>query len=161
MDAGRRIVVGVSGSPASQAALSWAAREARLRNAALHVVHTWDPVPHRAPYAQPSSQTREQQRQTAHGRLADVLRGAFGPATPQWVTAELAEGVPERVLVQRSGGTGLLVIGATTLADPLGRPAGPVVRACVTHAHCPLVIIGVTAGQPGITRSGSCRSRVA
>ena len=32
------IVVGVSGSPASGAALSWAAEEARLRGARLHVV---------------------------------------------------------------------------------------------------------------------------
>jgi nucleotide-binding universal stress UspA family protein len=163
MDTGRqqRIVVGVSGSRASQAALSWAAGEARLRSAALCVVHVWDPVPHRAPYALASSQSREQQRQTAHDRLADALSGVFGPATPRWVSAEMAEGVAERVLVQRSAGTGLLVIGATTPADQLDPPAGPVVRACLTHAQCPLVIISAAAGPPGITGSGDRQSRVA
>jgi nucleotide-binding universal stress UspA family protein len=160
------IIVGVSGSAASRAALGWAAGEARLRGAALDVVHVWDPVPYRAPYAPPSRQTREQQHRAAHSRLADALRGAFGPATPGWVTAELAEGVPERVLVQRSRGTGLLVIGATAPADPLDSPAGPVARACIAHSHCPLVIISVAAGRPGSTSSGMTgagdrRSRVA
>lgn len=36
--AGRRIVVGVDGSAASVAALAWAAREARLRQAELRAV---------------------------------------------------------------------------------------------------------------------------
>jgi nucleotide-binding universal stress UspA family protein len=45
------IVVGVSGSPASRAALSWAAEEARLRSARLRVVRVWDPARRAAPYA--------------------------------------------------------------------------------------------------------------
>jgi nucleotide-binding universal stress UspA family protein len=145
----QRIFAGFSGSPASQAALTWAASEARLRNASLHVLHVWDPVRHHASYAVFPSPTREQKRQSASRRLTTVMHAVFGPATPEWVTAELAEGQPERVLVQRSSRAGLLVIGATTRGDPLIRPAGPVVRACVTHARSPLVIVNVTAGPTG------------
>jgi nucleotide-binding universal stress UspA family protein len=37
------IIVGVDGSPASNTAVSWAARDARIRNAALTVVHVLPP----------------------------------------------------------------------------------------------------------------------
>jgi nucleotide-binding universal stress UspA family protein len=98
-----RIVVGVSGSAASQAALRWAAAEADMRHAALHVVHVWDPVRRRAPYA-PSSAgpAEEQDGQAAEDRLAAVTRAVFGPALAGRVTAELAQGRPERVLVEHS-----------------------------------------------------------
>lgn len=36
-----RIVVGVDDSPQAAAALRWAITEARLRHAALEVVHAW------------------------------------------------------------------------------------------------------------------------
>jgi nucleotide-binding universal stress UspA family protein len=48
----RRIVVGVDGSAASQAALRWAAGEAGLRRAGLLVIHVWDRTRRQiAPYA--------------------------------------------------------------------------------------------------------------
>ena len=47
----QRIVVGVKRSAASLAALRWAAAEARLRHATLHVVHAWEPAARRASYA--------------------------------------------------------------------------------------------------------------
>ena len=46
-----RVVVGVSGSLASKAALQWAAAEAALRGATLHVVRAWEPARRTAPYA--------------------------------------------------------------------------------------------------------------
>ena len=49
-----RIVAGVHGTAASEAALDWAAREARLRRAQLHLVLARDPTVSRwAPYASP------------------------------------------------------------------------------------------------------------
>jgi nucleotide-binding universal stress UspA family protein len=142
----QRIVTGVNGSGASQAALRWAAAEASMRHAELHVVHAWDPVQHRAPYASASaSSAADQERQAAEGRLDAAMRAVFGPAPPGRVTAELAEGRAERVLVEHSAGADLLVLGATTASDPAARPAGPVVRACLAHARCPVVIISATA----------------
>ena len=87
------IVVGVSGSSASVTALRWAADEALRRHALLRVVRSWDPE-FRAPYAALGDlPTADQQRATASQELAAVMRAAFGPATPDGVVAELAEGV--------------------------------------------------------------------
>jgi nucleotide-binding universal stress UspA family protein len=38
-----RIVVGTDGSKSACAAVAWAAREAALRDAELHVIHAWTP----------------------------------------------------------------------------------------------------------------------
>jgi nucleotide-binding universal stress UspA family protein len=145
----QRIVVGVSGSRASQAALGWAVGEARLRNAALHVLHVWDPARQLAPYAvSAADRTAEQERQAAHDRLAFAMRAEFGPGTNEGVTAELAKGVPERVLVDRSDGIDLLVLGSNAIAGQVGWCPGPVVRACLMHVRSPLVIITMTVRPP-------------
>jgi nucleotide-binding universal stress UspA family protein len=149
----QRIVVGVSGSWASQAALGWAVGEARLRSAALHVMHVWDPTRHPAPYATGASLTTEQERQSARDRLGAAMLAEFGPVTPEGITAELTEGLPERVLVERSAYIDLLVLGSAAVAVPVGRSAGPVVRACLMHARCPLMIITTTVGPPGIIKA--------
>lgn len=145
----QHIVVGVSGSVASGAALSWAAEEARLRRATLHVVRVWDPARHAASYAAVgATPTGEEEHAAARDGLAAAMRAEFGPATPDGVTAELAEGVPERVLVDRSGDADLLVLGVTTSAWLAGRSAGPVVRACLARARCPVAVVGGVDGAP-------------
>lgn len=143
------IVVGVSGSPASADALSWAAEEARLRSARLHVVRVWDPARHAAPYAAVgTAPTGEEELASARDGLTAAMRAEFGPVTPDGVTAELAEGVPERALVDRSAGASLLVLGVTSPAWLAGRSAGPAVRACLARARCPVVVIGDANGVP-------------
>jgi nucleotide-binding universal stress UspA family protein len=150
----QQIVVGVSGSPASAAALSWAAEEARLRGATLRVVWACDRGRHAAPYAAVGAMpTGEEQRAAARYGLAAVTRAEFGPLTPDDVIAELADGTPERVLVDRSRDADLLVMGATAPAWSAGRSEGPVVRACLARARCPVVVIGygghpAPAGRP-------------
>jgi nucleotide-binding universal stress UspA family protein len=143
------IVVGVSGSPASGAALSWAAEEARLRSARLHVVRAWDSARHAAPYAAVgAAPTGEEELASARDGLVAAMQAEFGPVTPDGVTAELAEGVPERVLVDRSADASLLVLGVTSPAWLARRSAGPVVRACLARARCPVVVIGDANGMP-------------
>ena len=143
----QQIIVGVHRSAASLAALRWAAAEARLRRAELHVVHAWEPAVHRASYAiLGDSPATGQERLRAQSVLAAVMRGVYGSVIPPGITAELAEGTAERVLVQRSREAGLLVLGAAD-AHVAGRPAGPVIRACTRSARCPLVIITATANM--------------
>ena len=142
----QRIVVGVHRSAASLAALRWAAGEARLRRATVHVVHAWEPAARRASYAILGDQAPSgQERLRAEGVLAGVMRTVYGSEVPAGITAELAEGTAERILVQRSRGAGLLVLGAVG-AGLTERPAGPVIRACMRSARCPLVIITAAAG---------------
>ena len=60
------------------------------------------------------------------------------------VRAEVAEGLPARVLLDSAIGADMLVLGSASHAAM--RAAGPVVRACVSRAPCPVVVIG--ADQP-------------
>jgi nucleotide-binding universal stress UspA family protein len=143
-DAPRRIVVGVNGSQPSLAALRWAAGEARLRGARLHVVYVWDGSQRRlAPYARLDGRlTPSQERMMARARLTVALRAAFGADTPEEIiTTELAEGLVARVLLDRAAGAELLVLGASGLRSRAGLAAGPVARACLGQASCPVVVV--------------------
>jgi nucleotide-binding universal stress UspA family protein len=150
------VMVGVSGSRASASALRWAAAEARRRHARLRIVRAWDPE-FGAPYAPPGPRpTPAQQCAAAGAGLADLVRESFGERVPAWVTTELAQGVAERVLVARSGGADLLVLGSASPPAPLARSIGPVIRTCLSRARCPVVVCA--ADQPAIHRPAPGRS---
>jgi nucleotide-binding universal stress UspA family protein len=141
------VIVGVSGSAASAAALRWAADEARRRNAGLRVVRSWQPI-FAAPYAPADTRAGHgQQRDIASHGLTAAMHAAFGPVTPYGVTAELAKGEAERVLVDRSAGAALLVLGTGSPPAPAGQFIGPVIRTCLTRAHCPVVVVSTSEQQ--------------
>jgi nucleotide-binding universal stress UspA family protein len=132
-----RIVAGVHGTAASDVALDWAMREARLRRAELHLVLARDATACAlAPYAHPG----------APGVSADAawLAGAAARAArvlpPGRVITELADGLPARILADRAAGASLLVLGAA----PSGF-LGPVARACLRQPRCPVVIVASPA----------------
>ena len=145
----RRIVVGVDGSTASEQALRWACREARLRGAHVHAVRAWEPSGgHVASYAWPGrvpSQTDPSGSDIAAAR--DDLRRLVESIHERGVVvdAEVVEGLPARVLLDRANGADMLVLGTANHAAM--RTAGPVIRACVNRAPCPVVVIG--PGQAG------------
>jgi nucleotide-binding universal stress UspA family protein len=166
--ASRRIVVGVAGSAASAAAVTWAAREAELRGSVLHAVHAWEPAARgRAPYAPGPPGGHDDERAAAallrtvvEQELGTVPRGLDGPlpgtAGP---LLEVAEGLPVQVLLNSAAGAELLVLGGSQLGpDAAGRPAthlGPVVRACLRSAPCPVVTVSpqhVRRPAPGAFR---------
>lgn len=142
--AGRRIVVGVDGSAASVAALAWAAGEARLRHAKLVAVYAWEPAGQsRAPYAAHMDRlSREESRMAAASLLSESVRTAFGQHPPPRLRVEVAEGRPERVLPSRCAGAEMLVLGCTRQAGDLPAAPGPVHRACLQGAPCPLAVVG-------------------
>ncbi len=144
----QRIVVGVKRSVGSLAALRWAAAEARLRRVTLHVVHAWEPAARPASYAiLGDSPAGGQERLRAQDNLAAIMRAAFGAESPAGITTEVTEGRAERILADRSRDARacLLVLGAAADTGVTGRPAGPVIRACMRSARCPLVIITAAA----------------
>jgi len=67
---------------------------------------------------------------------------------PGRVTSQVADGLPARVLADRAAGAGLLVLGAARPAGHPGDAIGPVARACLRHASCPVVIVALAAGHP-------------
>jgi len=174
MDRGRKpvILVGVSGSCASLAALAWAAREARRRDARLRVIQAWQPHPARALYAGAGlyrgQNTAEETltESVAASRLVADVRSVLGDEAAGNINPELAEGAAERVLTGASAAADLLVLGAGAQSvfahhDPAinDRPVGPVIRACLIHARCPVVVIGPsTAEEPAMTAAAGTRA---
>lgn len=134
------VVVGVSGSTASADALRWAADEADRRHDILRVVRSWSAEP-RAYYAHPADgpQAAALQRQASDG-LDATVRAVLGSQPRDNVTTEVVEGMAERVLVQKSSGADLLVLGSAS-GLTAGRSIGPVIRGCLSRAHCPVVVV--------------------
>ncbi len=143
---GGRIVVGVDGSAASDAAVRWAVREARLRRATVHLVSAYysDSRQH-AQYVPPSSwMTPQQERCAAQALLAAAMKLARGHLPPGRLTGEVANEPPARALLDRSAHAELLVLGTTRPAPQPGQPPqamGPVARPCLRLAHCPVVVV--------------------
>jgi nucleotide-binding universal stress UspA family protein len=136
------IVVGASGSPASRRALRWAADEAMRRGARLVIVRAWLPA-RAAFYAGHADQhDAEHERQAAAWELASTLRATFGGKLPPGAFTEVTEGMAERILVEKSAGADMLVLGSTSSPTVVGRAIGPVIRSCLSRAHCPVVVIG-------------------
>ena len=134
----RRIVVGVDGSTESAAALRWACREASLRGAEVHAVHAQEaPCRSTASYAV-----------AAQGRPADVdVDVMWKSVLPDQVPGvrirtEVADGLAARVLLERCQGADMLVLGTASDTPGALRSAGPVIRACLRRAPCPVVVIG-------------------
>ncbi|NUR29233.1 MAG: universal stress protein, partial [Catenulispora sp.] len=99
-----RIVVGVDGSGESRVAVDAAAAEAVLRNRPLHIVHA---DPFGLPAHSDSAPLPDEPDYGVNAALARARAGAPGIA----VTAEVARGFPQPVLVAASRAAELVVIG--------------------------------------------------
>jgi nucleotide-binding universal stress UspA family protein len=131
----RRIVVGVDGSPESAAALRWACREAALRGAEVHAVHVREANCHSlASYAGPASPTAEDD-------VEQIWKAAAAEHGSVQIRTEVADGLAARVLLDRCQGADMLVLGTVSDVPGASRSAGPVIRACLRRAPCPVVVI--------------------
>jgi len=152
-----RIVVGVDGSEPSEITLDWALEECALRTATLEVVCAFSNpaswlgigeamgVTIRAPAAErdvASYANASLERLLAHRRTADLGFEVVGRALP---------GHPAEVLVERSVGADLLVVGSRSHGDIGSFLLGSVGLHCVHHAACPVVVV---RGYPRGDRSG-------
>jgi nucleotide-binding universal stress UspA family protein len=142
-----RIVVGVDGSELGQAALEWAAEEARRRDAKLVVVHAWTFVPP-APIAEPGmlpipagdlAADLELERNAAEV----VLDEAIERVDTQRIEVEprLVEDSAGEALVQEAAGADLLVVGSHGHGAIAGVLLGSVSRYVEKHAPCEVKIV--------------------
>jgi nucleotide-binding universal stress UspA family protein len=151
-----RIMVGFDGSPASVGALRWAAAEARLRRMRLHVVHVRDRkavVP--AHYALPGARHHAADCAGQESALRALIDDVLGPDARPAVELEFADGLPARVLLDRTACAAMLVLGSTRSsgldAGPVDQPRaplGPVARECLRAALCPVVIVTSRVSPP-------------
>jgi nucleotide-binding universal stress UspA family protein len=156
----RRIVVGVDGSAESVAALRWACREAGLRGAEVHAVHVREELCHSlASYAVPATSD------PAEVSVEDLVRSVQQDTAPAVaLRIETTEGLAARVLLDRGDGADMLILGTSSDMPGAMRSAGPVIRACLRRASCPVVGISEAQDQgpqhESAARSAKLRDKV-
>ena len=137
------IVVGVDGSPGSQVAVQWAARDAKLRNVPLTLVHV---VPATAGKWLESSLIpawmrgqRERGRQVIDEAL-EIANESCRRGPPQ-IYCEMPSATAVPALVDLSKDAELVVVGCLGTGTLRGRHLGSVSSGLVYHAHCPVAVI--------------------
>jgi nucleotide-binding universal stress UspA family protein len=136
--------VGVDGSDSSRSALHWAYGEAAHHSASLTVVSTWKrpTLPMSPPYGSISEEGYEDQPKTTALAVLDKFVAELEPRTPAVdVRTSIEEGSPAKVLIERSQGADLLVVGSRGLEGFTGMLLGSVSQHLVAHAHCPVVVV--------------------
>lgn len=149
-----QVLVGVDPSPCATMALRWAAREARLRGAALRLVHIYSeasPPMGYLPMPASSFPSERMHRRDAKDLVQGAARAVAGEGLD--VTAEAIAGRPESVLVRLSGEADLLVVGSSGHHPLFGLLLGSVAQHCVRHARCPVVVVPMAAlsGVPEVS----------
>jgi nucleotide-binding universal stress UspA family protein len=164
-----RIVVGVDASPGARTALTWAAAEARLRQAVLQVVHAYHSQELAAPFYFPSQHALPGIADAAAGEpsqreMTESLRDragyeeAYRSRAEELLAALLSEleeavsGVdvqrtvvadrrPAEALVELSTDADLLVVGSRGRGGFTELLLGSVGHAVVLHSVCPVVVV--------------------
>lgn len=144
------IVVGVDGSPASQAAVAFAFAEADLRGRPLTLVHAWSrPGPHPPGSPLPLDFDARSLQAGAERLVSEVAVGLHEKypdvRTRHWVPHEH----PRQALIEAGGQACLLVVGAHGRAVPPVPEPGSVSRYLVYHAPCPVVIVPGSGPETG------------
>lgn len=154
----RSIAAGVDGSPESEAAAEWAAREAELRGLALRLVHVAEPVP--APLARAArlgARTSREGRERGERFPHEAAEGIRLRHPGVEVTSEQRAGRPAEVLTGVARDSELLVLGSRGLSGVGGFLVGSVGLAVAAHAERPVVLVrgGDRAGHARIADSAS------
>ena len=144
------VVVGVDGSPTSEAATAFAFEAASLRRVPLVAVHVWRDVLVDATMAPLldwdviDSDEREV--------LAERLAGWTEKYPDVPVRRLVARDRPARALVEESGRAQLVVVGSRGRGGFHGLLLGSVSQALLHHAHCPVAVVRPVGGDGAVDR---------
>jgi nucleotide-binding universal stress UspA family protein len=154
------ILVGYDGSPSSDLALRWAAREASERGTTLTICHAWVPEDLALLLEPPLFEQARQHGASLldHGlRLVEPILGADG------ADSLLECGSAARMLCERSGFAGMVVAGSRGHGRLAGLLLGSVAWQLAGHAPGRVVIVRGTErranGEPGPVVAGVDGSR--
>jgi nucleotide-binding universal stress UspA family protein len=136
----KRVIVGVDGSEHSRQALRVAAEEARLRGAALHVLHAvhWD-------NSGEELLTPTNKQLVEWGRKLVLAELAATGVTGRPV---VVDGHASEVLVRRSAHADLLVVGSRGRNPVTNLLLGSTSENCARHAHCPVMVNRARQSKP-------------
>ena len=138
------IVVGVDGSVASDAALRFAAAEARIHGCRLVATHAWYlPVLVSSAYAVAPPIDPHEVEVAAKEELTRALDRVLGPepGLDLQVDSEVLHGQAAEALLERAIGARLLVVGSRGRGGFAGLLLGSVSQQCAIHAPCPVVVV--------------------
>ena len=138
---GKRIVVGIDGSPGSREALRWAHEEAEVRGGTVTAVIAWAAspmavgagLPPRIPDLTPDLAAREV--------LESTIQQVYGPGDVGEVEQRVEHGSPARVLIDLSDEADLVVVGGRGRGGFAGLTLGSVSQQVAQHSHCPVVVL--------------------
>jgi nucleotide-binding universal stress UspA family protein len=138
------VLVGVDGSPASNAAVVWAARDAEMKHLPLTVVHvvntdvaTWPPMPYPETWA--VSQDDEGRKVVAEA--VKIAEEAVLTDRKLTVKTELVHSTPISAMIEMSRDAAILVVGSSGRGALARLLLGSVSANVVRHANCPVAII--------------------
>jgi nucleotide-binding universal stress UspA family protein len=139
------IVVGVDDSAGAAAALRWAAAEARLRGAALTVVHAYyRPAAYWG--TTPDATDGEPERRHARQVLDAALHRAVDDLADLPVRGVLHAGRAARGLIEAAAEADLLVLGTRGAGGFEGLLLGSTAEHGARHASCTVVLVPALAG---------------
>jgi nucleotide-binding universal stress UspA family protein len=136
------LVVGVDGSAASYAAVSWAAREAAMRRLDIRIVHVIEPTLMSSTDAPDDTITGWQEgkaRQVIERARRTVVEQKTEPRPK--VHVEVAYAAVLASLVEASKDAQMIVVGTHGLDEFDSHRLGSVSSGLLHHAHCPVAII--------------------
>src|SRR5271168_1095609 len=138
------IVVAADGSPASDAAVCWAARDAAMRCIPLTVVHavvtpmsTWPPVPY--PDSLLIGLEDEGRKIVAHA--VKIAEESMPVDRKVAITGKLVYSTPALALIKMSSEAELIVVGSSGRGLLARGLLGSVSSSVVRHAECPVAVI--------------------
>jgi nucleotide-binding universal stress UspA family protein len=136
------IVVGIDGSKGARRALEWALTEARRRGDALRVLHALRSAQVPEDLGRPLDAAAAGERLALAERVIDEALHAVGdPADLAIDRVPIVDRDAAQSLVEASRDADLLVVGSRGLGGFYGLMMGSVSQQCVTHAHCPTVVV--------------------
>ncbi|MDD7939588.1 universal stress protein [Actinomycetospora lutea] len=152
-EAAAPVVVGVDGSPASEAAIDFAAAVADADGCPLVAVHTWwDPLVDSVPEAFVSLDAiTEDERRV----LAEQLAGRSAIHPDLKVSMVVTRSRAVRALLEQAQGARLLVVGTRGRGGFAGLLLGSVSRGLVHRAPCPVAVVP----PPGVRARGHAGAR--
>lgn len=130
------IVVGVDGSPHSDAALRWSVEHASRLGGQVAAVFAWQ-----VPFTSlPGAYDREELEQAAKTFVVERVKTVVpAPAVP--VLPIVAEGDPTESLVKAAEKADLLVVGVRGRSPFIGLVMGAVSQRCAMISSCPVVLV--------------------
>jgi nucleotide-binding universal stress UspA family protein len=121
----------------------------------VHAVHVREAQCHSlASYAVPAQSAPDDFTADSIDDLVRSVRAGQAPEVE--VRVQVFDGLAARVLLERCEGADMLVLGTASDTPGAGRPLGPVIRACLRRATCPVVVISA-AQDPGQRNEGPVR----